>query len=48
VSGQMAWALFGDVSEPALDTELARLELLVAPLLHRLLQAPQLEMGMSG
>lgn len=48
VSGQMAWALFGDVFERALGTELARLEALVAPLLHRLLQAPQLEMGISG
>ena len=48
VSGQMAWALFGDVFELTLGIELARLEALVAPLLHRLLQAPQLEMGTSG
>ena len=43
VSTQMAWALLGDVFERALDAELVRLERLVAPLLHRLLQAPLLE-----
>jgi len=47
VSGQMAWVLLAEVFESAPDTELVLFERLAAPLLHRLLQAPQFEMGIS-
>jgi len=48
VSAQLGWALFGDLFEAALDAELVQLEALVAPLLHRLLQAPLLETEFSA
>jgi AcrR family transcriptional regulator len=47
VSAQLAWALFSDVFERSFETELVRLEVLVAPLLHELLYAPTFETEFS-
>lgn len=47
VATQMAWALFGDVFERALEADLVELEQMVAPLLHHLLHSPAADLVLT-